>query len=202
VTASPRGWDGPPLFDHPLTIAEYERLPEDTEHRWELQEGCLVMSPSPRPRHALAVKELLKQLEPQLPDNLCVLPDIDINLELLPPDEPGQVRRPDLIIVDWAAYDSAEKDDRLIRASEVLVVVEVVSRGSVRMDNIIKRVEYFDAGIPHYWIIDLDVPASLIDCHPAGVFGYQDNGGVSGVFSTSAPFSMHIDLNRLVRAGT
>jgi Uma2 family endonuclease len=202
VTASPQGWHLPPELDHPLTIAEYERLPEDTEHRWELQEGWLVMSPSPRPRHALAVKELLKQLEPQLPGNLCALPDIGINLELLPPDEPGQVRRSDLIIVDWAAYDSAEKEDRIIRASEVLVVAEIVSRGSVRMDNVNKRVEYFDAGIPHYWIVDLDARASLVDCHPAGAFGYQDNGGVSGEFSTSTPFPVRIELNGLVRAAT
>ena len=199
MTASPLSWHVPAEFDHPLTIAEYERLPEDTEHRWELQEGWLVMSPSPRPRHVLAMAELRDQLKPQLPANLCALPDIDINLELLPPDEPGQVRRPDLIVVDWAAFDRAEKEDKVIRASDVLVVVEIVSRGSVRMDNVIKRGEYADAGIPHYWIIDLDAPASLVNCHLAGEFGYQDDGGVTGVFATSAPFPLRIDLNALGR---
>ena len=80
------------------------------------------------------------------------------------------------------------------------MVVEIVSRGSVRMDNIIKRGEYADAGIPHYWIVDLDAPASLVDCHLAGEFGYQDDGGVTEVFATSVPFPLRIDLNRLVRA--
>ena len=199
MTASPQDWHVPSEFDHPLTIAEYERLPEDTEHRWELQEGWLVMSPSPRPHHGLAVGELRDQLKPQLPGNLCLLMDIDVDLELVPPDAPGHARRPDLFVCGWAAYDRAEKEDTLIRASEVLVVVEIVSRGSVRMDNVIKRGEYADAGIPHYWIIDVDEPVSLVNCHLAGEFGYQDDGGVTGVFSTSEPFPVRIDLNALGR---
>ncbi|MFI9385535.1 Uma2 family endonuclease [Kutzneria sp. NPDC052558] len=198
MTALPQGRPSSPGFDQPMTIAEYESLPEDSEHRWELQEGWLVMSPSPRPRHVLAMAELRDQLKPQLPATVCALPDIDINLELLPPDEPGQVRRPDLIIADWSAYHQAEKDGKVIRAAGVHVVVEIVSRGSVRMDNVIKRHEYADAGIRHYWIIDLDDPISLVDCHLAGEFGYQDNGGVTGVFTTSAPFPVRVDLDALI----
>lgn len=34
-----------------LTITEYAALGEDDQYRWELQEGNLVMSPSPSPRH-------------------------------------------------------------------------------------------------------------------------------------------------------
>ncbi|MBB5894356.1 Uma2 family endonuclease [Kutzneria kofuensis] len=199
MTASPRGWHMPPEFDHPLTIAEYERLPEDTEHRWELQEGSLVMSPSPRPRHALAAAELRGQLKPQLPAGLYGLPDIDINLELFPVNGPGQVRRPDLVVVDKAAYERADGEGTLLRASEVRLVVEVVSPGSVRMDNLTKRGEYADAGISHYWIIDVNEPVSLVECHLAGEFGYQDNGGVTGVFTTSVPFPVRIDLNALIR---
>jgi len=72
-----------------------------------------------------------------------------------------------------------------LRASEVLIVVEIVSPGSVRMDNKTKRHEYADAGIPHYWILDVDKPVSLIDCHLAGEFGYQDGGSITA--SSSPP---------------
>ena len=51
-----------------------------------------------------------------------------------------------------------------------------MSPGSHRTDHVIKRGEYADAGIPHYWIVDLDNPVTLIDCHPAAEFGYQDPG--------------------------
>lgn len=50
-----------PLPPHrrPLTIAEYTGLGEDDAYRWaELQEGALVMSPSPTPDYMLAVGEL------------------------------------------------------------------------------------------------------------------------------------------------
>lgn len=49
----------------------------------------------------------------------------------------------------------------MLRASEVRLVVEIVSPGSRRMDTVIKHREYADAGIPYYWIADLDPPVSL-----------------------------------------
>jgi len=85
----------------------------------------------------------------------------------------------------------------LLRASEVVLVVEIASPGSRRTDNVIKRAEYADAGIPHYWILDLDPPVSLLDCHLAEDFGYQDGGGCTGVFETTEPFSVRVQLGRL-----
>ncbi|MGH4024962.1 MAG: hypothetical protein ACRDRV_10290 [Pseudonocardiaceae bacterium] len=59
-------------------------------------------------------------------------------------------------------------------------MVEIVSAGSRRMDHVIKRGEYADAAIPHYWIIDIDRPVPLLACHLAGEFGYQDSGAAVG----------------------
>jgi Uma2 family endonuclease len=189
-------------FRRPLTIADYERLPEDTETWWELQEGCLVMMPPRLPLPASADGELRCRLKPYLPGDLVMLPNIDVNLELVPPDAPGHVRRPNLIVIDRAAYHRANREDTLLRASEVRLVVEIVQRGSVRMDHVVKRGEYAEAGIPYYWIIDLGPSVSLIECRLLDDAGYQDNGGVTGVFTTSVPFPMRIDLNGLVRAAT
>jgi Uma2 family endonuclease len=79
----------------------------------------------------------------------------------------------------------------------VLVAVEVVSPGSYRTDQIIKRGEYADAGIPHYWIIDLDPPTSLVAAQLAGGFGYQDAGATTGTFATDVPFPVELDLAAL-----
>lgn len=181
-----------------LTIAEYAALPEDDQHRWELQEGIVVMSPSPAPRHMRASGRLLLQLEPQLPASLYLLHDIDIDLELVPADEPGSSRRPDLVVVDRTAYDRVDRDGGLLRASEVRLAVEIISPGSKRKDTVVKRHEYADAGIPYYWIVDLDPPLSLMECHLAGPFGYQDEGDITGTFATTAPFSVQIELDQLL----
>jgi hypothetical protein len=75
--------------------------------------------------------------------------------------------------------------------------VEIVSPGSKRMDYVIKRGEYADAGIPHYWIIDLDPPMSLLACHLAGELGYADDGERTGRFTTTEPYPLTIDLDQL-----
>jgi hypothetical protein len=60
------------------------------------------------------------------------------------------------------------------------------------------RIVYADAGIPHYWIVDITGPVSLVACHLAGSFGYADAGAGTGVFRTSEPFPVRIDLDALI----
>jgi hypothetical protein len=93
-----------------LTVAEYAALGEDNEQRWELQEGALVMSPKPTPRHMLAVGALLVQLSSQVPPGLRVIPEVDVDLQLAPLDQPGSVRVPDLLVVGQDAVDRVRRE--------------------------------------------------------------------------------------------
>ncbi|MGH3871706.1 MAG: Uma2 family endonuclease [Pseudonocardiaceae bacterium] len=188
----------PELPGRLLTVDGYAALGEDDRYRSELQEGNLVMSPSPAPDHMIVMRKLLIQLDAQLPAGLQVIPDIDVDLELAPRGKPGFVRRPDLIVVPDAAVERVRRDGGILRACEVLVVVEIVSPGSQRTDHVIKRGEYADAGIPHYWIVDVDPPVTLIDCHLAAEFGYQDPGPVTGRFVTTEPFPVSVRLDGLL----
>ncbi len=180
-----------------LTIAEYAELGEDDRYRWELQEGNLVMSPSPSPRHMIISGELRDQLKPQLPGTLRIVQDVDIDLQLAAPDQPGSSRRPDLVVVDRSAVDRIDVEGGLLRASEVQLVVEIVSPGSRRMDYVIKRGEYADAGIGHYWVVNPERPVSLLAHHLAGDLGYADDGEVTGVFTTGKPYPLTITLDEL-----
>lgn len=181
-----------------LTVDAYAALGEDDRYRSELQEGNLVMSPSPAPDHMIVMRKLLIRIDEQLPSSLQVIPDIDVDLELAPRGKPGFVRRPDLIVVHQAAVERVRRDGGILRAGEVLVVVEIVSPGSYRTDHVIKRGEYADAGIPHYWIVDLDGPVTLIDCQLAAEFGYQDSGSVTGRFATTEPVPISLGLDGLL----
>lgn len=180
-----------------LTIAEFAALGEDDRYRWELQEGNLVMSPSPSPRHMLASGELRDQLKSQLPHGVRVIQHVDIDLRLATSQQPGWSRRPDLIVVEQAAVDRVEREAGLLRATEVHLAVEIVSPGSRRMDYVIKRGEYADAGISHYWVVDLDRPPSLLAHRLTGDLGYADDGEMTGVFTATEPYPLTITLDRL-----
>jgi Uma2 family endonuclease len=156
-----------------------------------------LMSPSPAFDHNHAALELAVMIRARLPKGLRVVTDLDVDLQLAPPDAPGTVRRPDLLVSAEEARLRVRREGGVLRASEVVLVVEIVSPGSTRTDHVQKRSEYADAGIPHYWIVDTSEPVSLLACHQAGEFGYADGGTVTGAFTATEPFPVEIDLETL-----
>ena len=73
------------------------------------------------------------------------------DLELVP----GTIVQPDVFVI---ATDTAIAGDRLewpdVRS--LLLAVEGLSAASGRMDRVVKRDYYMDAGVAEYWIVDLD----------------------------------------------
>lgn len=186
------------VVPHLLTVAEYAELGEVESGYTELQEGRLLMVPSPAFEHNYASGEICSRLKEQLPDDLLVIQDIDLDLQLNPPGGPGFSRRPDLMVVRREARRRVKDEGGLIRASEVEVVIEIVSPGSYRTDYVIKREEYAAAGIPRYWIVDLAEPISLVDCQLADEFGYRQAPDVVGKFETTAPCPITLRIDDLV----
>ena len=192
----------PPAAPRPLlTVAEYAALSEDLgDVRYELVEGNLVMSARPITAHQLCVQGLLHELHAQLPRHLRVVIDVDVDLALVPPTKPGFVRAPDLVVASTEAVAVSRDERKLLTAYDLLLAVEVISPGSRRLDTIVKHSEYADAGIPHYWVVDLGEPGDrpqLTAHHLAGGFGYADAGPVSGTFTATEPFPVRIDLDAL-----
>lgn len=181
-----------------MTVAQYAALGETEDGYTELVNGRLIMSPSAIPEHNLAGMNLAMQLVGQLPDELEVILDMDVNLELASPDKPGYVRRPDLIVVRRSARRRRKAEGGLIKASEVVLAVETLSPSSRNTDYRAKRDEYAWAGIPFYWIIDLDEPISLAAMHLAGEFGYQEAPAETRVYEAVEPFPLKIQVDRLI----
>ena len=185
-----------------MTVAEFAALDEESEFIVELQEGHLVMSPRAVPDHQFCQGELRSRLTEQVPEHLEVLADVDVDLELVEPGRPGFARVPDLVVTYLTARRRVRREGGLIRASEVVLAVEILSPGSRRTDTVIKHGEYADAGIGHYWMIDLDADEeghpSLVACHLAGELGYADAPSVTGSFATTVPFAIRLELDGLV----
>jgi Uma2 family endonuclease len=71
-----------------------------------------------------------------------VATSIDLRLR----DVPLLNRRPDVVV-----YDASVPDDDALRPEHCLLVVEVMSPGSVTTDQHDKPAEYAAAGITHFW---------------------------------------------------
>jgi Uma2 family endonuclease len=171
-----------------LSLKDWDALPEDNGAHFELQEGVLIVSPSPSRPHARATFRIAKQLDDQLPDDLEAIIEFEVCVDAA---YPPTVRVPDVVIT------RKDGSERRLDGPDVLVAIEVVSLGSKRTDTVTKRSEYAEAGIDHYWIVVLGPPVTLTAFHRAGEFGYHESPTFSGIFTASAPAPLRLDLDAL-----
>jgi Uma2 family endonuclease len=180
-----------------LTVAEYAALGEFEPGYAELVEGRLSLCPSPTLDHNVASSQLAMAIHVALPRGSEVLINTDLDLELAPAEEPGTVRRPDIMVIKAGARHRARREGGLLRALDTVLVVEVVAPESERTDRIHKRTDYADASVPHYWIVDIAGPVSITACHLTAGSGYADDGEVTGAFRVAEPFPFELNLSRL-----
>ncbi len=133
---------------------------------------------------------LTDQLDRQLPDELTALPDVEV---LIDPRHPATVRAPDVVIT--RDLRAAENPSRLV-AADLLVAVEIVSPGTGRMDRVTKPAEYADAGIPHYWLIELDDPITLTAYTLVGD-DYEIVARTSDTVALTEPAPITVDVRAL-----
>jgi Uma2 family endonuclease len=130
-----------------LTYDDYAALPEDGR-RYELYEGELVMTPSPRPRHQSVIGNLhlvfAEHVRAQGLGEVYLSP-IDVILSHV------TVLQPDLVYVDRARLEIVT--DRAIEGAPTLVV-EVLSPSTDARDRGVKPALYARYGVPFYWIVE------------------------------------------------
>lgn len=136
-----------------LNLEQWDALEVAHARRWELSEGTLIMSPRPQLGHQHISRRLTRLLEDHLPGGLLVLPEIEVTTSA---SFPPSVRDPDIVVIRDRAF---ERSATRVPAADVVLVVEIVSPGSRRMDKVMKLHEYAKAGIEHYWIVDLEAPS-------------------------------------------
>lgn len=134
-------------YGRPLTRLDLEAMPHDG-HRYELVDGVLTVSPSPRPLHQRAILRLIMALEPHCPAEYEILPaPVDVVLA------EDTVLIPDVVIAR-----SADWTERGLFGPPLLAV-EVFSPSTRRFDLELKRARMQAAGCPNYWVVDPDEPA-------------------------------------------
>lgn len=180
-----------PIPHELMTLDDWDALPEDNSAHFELQEGVLIVSPKPARRHQDSLLFLGWQVRGQLPAGWQALIDFEVVVQA---EAPATVRAPDLVVVP------REGPENRVPASDVLIAVEIISPGSRGIDTVLEAHEYAEAGIPHYWVVDLDPPAPSITVFGLGApgDGYAESQHATGELVTSVPFDLRIDVAGLV----
>jgi Uma2 family endonuclease len=129
-------------------------------HRYELSpEGALSVTPPADSEHAAIASRILVWLAiagwPA--DQLLQA----VGIRISGPDGDGG-RIPDLTV--WSRPQSRSV---WLPLTDLLLAVEIVSPGSVAIDEVVKVREYANAGIPRYWMVERDA-AQTVTLHVLG----------------------------------
>lgn len=170
---------------HLLSLEEWDALGEDSSSHAELQEGGIV-SPKPIFGHQRAALRIGAALDAAATEEFDVAPGLDVVIEAR---TPATVRAPDVVVLRAGTRNP-------IPAEKVALAVEVLSPGTRRTDLVMKRHEYAEAGIPQYWIVDLDGGEVRLDALTLVDNAYE-SASYTGVFETTVPFPVRLDLASL-----
>ncbi|MFB9321146.1 Uma2 family endonuclease [Cryptosporangium minutisporangium] len=177
------------------TIDDYDALGEDTDIRHELIDGHIIVCASPVNLHNTVVFRLQVALDRVLPEDFVVVSDVDVAME-----DKRQCPRPDLIVVPREVGEGYART----QSDAVRLAVEVISPGTGRLDRQTKPRIYATAGIPSYWLVDLD-PFTIVEHRRVGRW-YEEVQRVTGdQIVVTEPFDLEVDVSAArtatIRAG-
>jgi Uma2 family endonuclease len=124
VTTVPPDWMV--LTPEGITVADHEALPEDVCRRIEIVDGAIVVNVAPRRAHQAIARHLATALDDAVGPELAVNVAVDLRLR----DVPLLNRRPDVVV-----HDASLPEDAVLRPEHCVLVVEVMSPGSITADR-------------------------------------------------------------------
>jgi Uma2 family endonuclease len=128
----------------PWTVDDLDRLPDGSFY--EIIDGSLLVSPPPVPHHQIVASRLLRDMADAAPTEFEVLSPAGVNVST-------SYLEPDLAVVRGAA---ALANPKRLEATDVLLVVEIISPSNAGVDRREKPIRYAEAGIPHFWRIEIE----------------------------------------------
>jgi Uma2 family endonuclease len=131
-----------------FTFEEYLTYDDNTDNRYELEDGELILMNPPTFRHAFIIRFLTNSFEAQISHRSLpwvTLSGIGVRTSV------NRSRIPDLCIVNREQILDLDVSAVLESA---IIAVEIVSPESKNRDYRFKRSEYSVVGIPEYWIVD------------------------------------------------
>ena len=128
----------------PWTVDDLDRLPDDVH--FQILDGSLLVSPSATSLHQRAAQQLADQLYAEMPEDLDVQSPAGVQVRV-------SYLEPDVAVVRTAV---ADRNVKRFQPEDVLLVVEVISPSNAGIDRREKPIRYAEAGIPHFWRVELE----------------------------------------------
>jgi Uma2 family endonuclease len=128
------------------TEEQYLKLSEQTNHLLEFNDGVIEVLPMPTRQHQAISRFLFLALLAFVQGIGGTVFYAPLRLQI----RPGKYREPDLLLLR-SADDPRNQNAFWLGAD---LVVEIVSPDDPERDITIKRVDYAEAGIPEYWIVN------------------------------------------------
>ncbi|MFF0306407.1 Uma2 family endonuclease [Streptosporangium sp. NPDC004379] len=130
-----------------LSVDEWFELnSRDDGSRYELIDGSLIVSPAPPFRHQRLGDRLQTYLESVAPEDMVAVTATGLILDR----KPGVI--PDVMLVEKKPFSEGAE---VAQPEWVHLVVEIVSRSTTATDRRLKPSKYAEAGIPHFWRIEM-----------------------------------------------
>jgi Uma2 family endonuclease len=172
-----------PTFPPPgraLTRVDLERMPDDGR-RYELVDGTLIVTPSPRFVHQFLSAHLLTRMTLAAPSDLCVLAaPFDVELA------PDTVLQPDLLVARTEDFG----DEAL--SGPPLLAIEILSPSTRSLDLFVTKERLARAGCPHYWIVDAGEPSITAWDLMDGQYRQTGTARAAESFSVAEPFPFEV----------
>ena len=140
-------WEITELFPRQGHWSEAEYLLLQTNRLIELSNGKLEVLPVPTQSHQLILRSLFQKLDAFVTSHrlgLVLFAPLRVKLR------DGTIREPDIVFMRESNKDR-RSDEYWVGAD---LAVEVVSKDDPKRDLETKRLEYAEAGISEYWIVD------------------------------------------------
>ncbi len=180
-----------------LTFTEYLAYSDDTDRRYELENGELIDVTPPTGLHADIVMFLFKLLDREID-----------RLKLDWVVRPGNVgvritetksRLPDLVVITEAQRQSL-RDIPAVLESPPILAVEIVSPDHPARDYRYKRSEYAAREIGEYWIIDPYLNQVTCLILSEGFYDVAEFTGDASILSHVFP-ELNVTANQILSAG-
>jgi len=139
-------WEVALLFPDQGAWSEHEFLELETNRLVEFSHGRLEVLPMPTDMHQAIVGFLYTVFLAFVQQTGGAVRFAPLRLRLWP----GKIREPDIMVL----RDTNDPRRQDIYWTGADLVVEVVSEDDPGRDLVTKRLEYAQAGIPEYWIVD------------------------------------------------